>query len=416
MRIAYVCCDRGVPIFGTKGASVHVRELCRALDEAGHEVLIVSPRTGGRRPLDFGPTVAEVTLEPEDDAVCSFLADDRAVGPTAAREVRALVYSAGLRFRLTSLLRDFGAEVVYERYALLATAGASAARTLRVPHILEVNAPLSQEQAEHRGLAFGHAARELEGATLRGADRVIAVSRAVAGWAAASGVEPARLSVRSNGVDPARFAVGTAERAVMRAQLGVGGAPVIGFLGTLKPWHDVASLIRATAVLVAAGLRVRLVLIGDGPERPRLEGLVRAAGLEPLTTFVGAVAYDDVPRYLSALDVAAVTYEASPGFYFSPLKLFEYLAAEKPVVAAAIGDIEHCIRHGATGLMYAPGDVRALADALLALITDPERASRLAQAGREHVRIHHTWAGNADTVVALAEAAAQDRTREAAWA
>ena len=415
MRIAYVCCDRGVPIFGRKGASVHVRELCRALGDAGHEVLIVAPRAGGRRPDDFHATLAELTLEPEDEAACSFIADDDAAGPAAAREVRSLVYSAGLRFRLMSLLRDFGADVVYERYALFATAGASAARALAVPHILEINAPLSQEQAVHRGLAFAHAARELERATLRGADRVIAVSRGVAAWAAGSGIEPTRLLVLPNAVDPARFDVGRAERAATRAHLGVGDAPVIGFLGTLKPWHDVAALIRATARLVHAGLRARLVVIGEGPERPRLEALVQAEGVGALTTFVGAVAHDDVPRYLSALDVAAVTYDAEPGFYFSPLKLFEYLAAARPVVAAAAGDIAHCIRDGVTGLLYPPGDVRALADALLALISDSERAERLARAGREHVRAHHTWAGNAHTVVAVAEAAAHERVGEAAW-
>ena len=416
MRIAYVCCDRGVPIFGTKGASVHVRELCSALDAAGHEVLIVAPRTGGRRPDGFRPTLAELTLEPEDEAACSFLADDDAAGPTAAREVRSLVYSAGLRFRLTSLLRDFGADVVYERYALFATAGASAARALGVPHILEVNAPLSQEHAAHRGLAFTHAAREVERAILCGADRVLAVSGGVAAWAETRGVAPARLSVVSNGVDPARFDVRASERAAMRERLGVDDAPVIGFLGTLKPWHDVDSLIRATAMLVRAGLRTRLLVIGDGPERPRLEALARAERVNALTTFVGKVPHDDTPRYLSTLDVAAVTYGHDPGFYFSPLKLFEYLAAARPVVAAAAGDIEHCISHGVTGLLYPPGDIRALADTLLTLVSNPQQATRLAHAGRDHVRAHHTWAGNADRVVAVARAAACDHVQEAVWA
>jgi glycosyltransferase involved in cell wall biosynthesis len=356
--------------------------------------------------------VAELALEPEDEAACSFLADDAAAGPDAAREVRALLYSAGLRFRLASLLRDFGADFVYERYALLATAGSSAARALRIPHVLEVNAPLSDEQAAHRGLAFCHATRQVERATLRGADRVIAVSHGVADWAAKCGVEPMRLSVLSNGVDPARFSVSAAQRAAMRASLGVDGAPVIGFLGTLKPWHDLASLIRATAMLVRAGLRARLLVIGDGPERPRLEALARAENLDALTTFVGAVPHDDVPRYLSALDVAAVTYGTGQGYYFSPLKLFEYLAAARPVVAAAAGDIEHCIRDGVTGLLYPPGDVRVLADALLAVITEPARGRRLAQAGRDPVRAHHTWAANGERVVALA----REQVQEAAWA
>ena len=415
MRIAYVCCDRGVPIFGSKGASIHVRELCRALDEASHDVLIVSPRSGGRRPPGFRPKVVELPLEPEDGAACGFLADDLAAGPDAAREIRSLVYSASLRFRLESLLRDFGADVVYERYSLLATAGASAARALGIPHVLEVNAPLAQEQEAHRGLVFAHAAREIERSLLRSADAVVCVSDAVANWVAARRVEREQIALVPNAVDPRRFVVDAAERTALRRRLGIDDAAVIGFLGTLKPWHDVDGLIRATGRLVRRGLRVRLLLIGDGPERPRLEALARAERLEELTIFAGTIAHHRVPRYLAALDIAAVTY-GTPESYFSPLKMFEYLAAARPVVAAASGDIEHCVRHGETGLLYPPGDDSALADALATLVADRERAARLAAAGRAHVRAHHTWAGNAEAVVALAESAARQEDRVAACA
>ena len=416
MRVAYVCCDRGVPIFGSKGASIHVRELCRALDEAGHEVLIVSPRVGGRRPARFRPAVVELALSAEDEAVCSLLADDRAAGSEAAREIRSLVYAATLRSQLESLLSEFGADVVYERYALLATAGGSAARAVGIPHLLEVNAPLAHEQHVHRGLVFAHAAREVERSIARNADAVVAVSASVARWLAAEGVRRSRISLLPNAVDPKRFRVGAAERAALRTHLGLADSAVIGFVGTLKPWHDVDALIRATAMLVRAGLPARLLVVGDGPERSRLEALARAERVEALTMFVGSVAHADVPRYLAAVDVAAVTYRSESGFYFSPLKLFEYLAAARPVVAANAGDIGHCIRHGETGLLYPPGDDRALADALLELIVDRERASRLASSGRAHVCAEHTWAGNARAVVELAERSARPRERVAAWA
>jgi glycosyltransferase involved in cell wall biosynthesis len=416
VRIAYVCSDRGVPVFGTKGASIHLRELCRALDDAGHEVLIVSPRTGGRRPDGFRPEVVELGLAPEDEAACSFLADDPGAGPSAARAVRSLVSSAAVRSRLESLLRDFGADVVYERYSLLATAGASAARELGVPHVLEVNAPLSEEEAAHRGRAFGQAVREVERALVCGADAVVAVSSGVAEWLVRSGAEPRRVTVVPNGVDPARFHVMAGARAAARIRLGLGDAPVVGFLGTLKPWHDVAGLIRATGQLARAGLRLRLLVVGDGPERPRLETLAQSQGTGRSATFVGAVAHEDVPRYLACLDVAAVTYDATPGFYFSPIKLFEYLAAARPVVAADIGDIPHCVRHRETGLLYPPGDVTALADAILELIVDRPTAARLGVAGREHVGAAHTWSAAAGRIAGLIEVAAAEPRLEVAWA
>lgn len=416
MRIAYVCSDFGVPVFGSKGASIHVQELCRALDGLGHEVLIVSPRAGAQRPRDFEPEVLELAVEADDHAAYSLLAADPSAGAAVAREVRALVYAASLRSRLTAVLREFGADVVYERYALLATAGGAAARELGIPHLLEVNSPLSVEQAAHRGLAFAETARGLERALLCRAERVVAVSRALRGWLGEVGVDPARVTILSNGVDPDRFAVGVVARAATRARLGLEDEPVVGFLGTLKPWHDVESLVRAAGFLSRAGMRLHLLVVGDGPDRHRLEALACAEGIGGSTSFVGAVPHDEVPRYLAAFDAAVASYDARPGFYFSPLKLFEYLAAGRPVVAADVGDIGHCIRSGRTGLLYPPGNVRALAEALLELLLDPPRAAALGAAGREHVRAHHTWAANAEAIVDLARAASAERVGVPAWA
>jgi glycosyltransferase involved in cell wall biosynthesis len=187
---------------------------------------------------------------------------------------------------------------------------------------------------------------------------------------------------------------------------------VVGFLGTVKPWHDLPALIRATALLDGDGPAPRLLVVGDGPQRRRLESLARAQGVE--ATFTGAVPHEDVPAHLAALDVAAVPYAGDDGFYFSPLKLTECLAAARPVVAADVGAIAHCVRPGETGVLYRPGDVEGLAAAIRALLADPARAAALGRAGREHVRRHHTWAGNARTVVDLArDARAADGV--AAW-
>jgi glycosyltransferase involved in cell wall biosynthesis len=374
VRIAYVCADPGIPVFGSKGASVHVRELCRALAELGHEVAVFTPRPDGPRPDGFAPEVVELEPDDGDEAAAVLLARDPACGAAAAREVRSLLYAAATRRRLAAAL-------------------------------LEVNAPLSAEQAAHRGLAFAVAARALERRLIREADRVVAVSTALERWLAANGVDPGRIAVVPNAVDPERFAV--ARRAVA-----VAGAAVVGFVGTLKPWHDVASLIRAVALLSRAGMRLRLLVVGDGPERPALEALARAERLQ--ASFVGSVAHDEVPGYVAAFDAAVVPYASAEDFYFSPLKLFECLAAGRPVVAADVGDVVCCIRHGRTGLLYPPGDISGLAHGLLALLVDPVRASALAAAGRAHVRRHHTWARNAAAVVALARASRGERRGVAA--
>jgi glycosyltransferase involved in cell wall biosynthesis len=210
--------------------------------------------------------------------------------------------------------------------------------------------------------------------------------------------------VLPNAVDPERFEDAGIAGQALRARLGLPNSPIVGFLGTLKPWHDVATLVGAVARLRGNGTRApHLLVVGDGPERGALEELARSEGIGSAATFVGAVPHADVASYLGAFDVAVVPYGRIRSFYFSPLKLFEYLAAGRPVVAADVGDIGHCIRHGETGLLYAAGEIEALAGAIDALVADRTRARRLARAGQEHVRTHHTWERNAQRVIERAD-------------
>jgi glycosyltransferase involved in cell wall biosynthesis len=123
-----------------------------------------------------------------------------------------------------------------------------------------------------------------------------------------------------------------------------------------------------------------------------------------LTRFAGAVPHERVPGYLAAVDVAAAPYGETAPFYFSPLKLYEYLAAARPVAAADVGEINHCVVPGRTGSLYRPGDVDALADALETLLADHARAEAMGRTGREHVRTQHRWEATARAVVELARA------------
>ena len=361
MRVAYLCADRGVPVFGSKGASVHVRELVRALASLGHEVFVVAARLGDEPPRDL--TVPVVELPPESS-------------------------------RSRALLRDFAPDVVYERHALFSTAGPELAAGLSVPLIKEVNAPLSDEQAAHRRLVFAEKARAIERETLLAADQVIAVSSPLRRWLLSLGVREERITVLANGVDVRRFEAASRERDRIRAELGLERRPVIGFVGTLKPWHDLATLAEAFVLLRRRRRDAKLLVVGDGPGRATLEGLDGAV-------LTGSVAHEQVPALLAAIDVAVAPCVAGPASYFSPLKLFEYLAAGRPVVAAPTGDVPHCIRPAVGGLLYEPADAAELAAAVERLVDDPAGAAALGRRGREHVRAYHTWRANAEAVVRL---------------
>jgi glycosyltransferase involved in cell wall biosynthesis len=183
----------------------------------------------------------------------------------------------------------------------------------------------------------------------------------------------------------------------------LGNQRVIGFVGSFQPWHDVEGLLRAFSRLYADDHTLRLMLVGDGEPRETLEETTRQLGLESAVVFTGNIPHDSVPDYIAAMDVAVAPYNWNKDFYGSPLKLFEYMAAGKPTVAAAIGQIEEVIEHRKTGWLYPSGDHEQLADGLASLLYSPESSSAIGAAAREKILTDYTWKAIATRIIDLAK-------------
>ena len=184
----------------------------------------------------------------------------------------------------------------------------------------------------------------------------------------------------------------------------------VGFVGTLKPWHAVEDLIEAFAGLHRQDGDAQLLIVGDGPQRHILETKVVACGVHDAVDFHGAVAPAEVPPLLASMDVAVVPYSPIEGFYFSPLKLFEYMAAGRAIVAAAIGQMETFVVDGVTGLLYPPGDIACLTSALARLAADEPLRRRLGAAARRVAVRDHTWHAVIGRIFELARAHSPTRS------
>jgi len=381
MRIAYVCADGGIPVFGDKGGSVHVRSMVRAFRAIGHDVHVLCAEAG--------------------DGIADFPVE--AIGPSfppavdrASKERRLLAIAQRIEERLAALNADRPFDMIYERYGLWSAAGVRAAERLGIPVVVEVNAPLVQEQAAFRAFVLRDEATAIEAEVFGKADALAVVSRELVDYVVGKGAKPARVQVIGNAVDTHLFHPGTAAETVASIP---SGQFTVGFTGSLKAWHGTEILVAAFAQL-ARRLPAHLLIVGDGPERPLLQDHIRSLGLEQRVTITGWVPHHRLPGLIARMDVAVAPYPADAGHYFSPLKLYEYLAMGRPIVASRLGQSADLLGPTEAGLLVAPGDSLALAAALERVATDRQLAqtlsARAAALGRQH-----DWQANARRVIHL---------------
>lgn len=369
MRVAYISMDSGVPVFGNKGCSVHVQEVIRVMVTQGAQIDLFSTCVGGDMPLDLQSVrIHAITIESSSTP--------------AEHEQRALEANRKLQERLE---RAGPFDLIYERYSLWSHAAITFGFASRIPSVLEVNAPLINEQASHRRLIYREAAEAVAAQVFAQATAIVAVSKAVGRYVESFPCARNRVHLIPNGVNTDRFTPS------QQPSLPANGMFTVGFVGTFKPWHGLPVLIDAFERLHQRHSKTRLLIVGDGPERDSIYARLQQKNLIDAARLTGSVDPHRVPGLLASMDACVAPYPNIPKFYFSPLKVYEYMAAGRPVVASRIGQLIDIVRDGTTGLLCKPGNVVSLADKLEMLRDDPPLCRTLSQAARAHVVNNHAW-------------------------
>lgn len=289
-----------------------------------------------------------------------------------------------------------GHDLVYERNGLFKYGVAMACKRLGLPYVLYFEA---DDVLEHdvmgtplTGLLRWRAKKAIR-YNLDAADCIICVSEPLKSYLTSTWSVPGeKIVVFPNVADVQRFRPDPQASAEVRASLGVGTHPLVIFVGNFYQWHDVNTLLDAFAQVLKTYPGTRLVLVGDGAKRQEMIRRAADLGLDKTAQFTGLVTHTEVPRLLAAADVAVVPYPPmETDLWLSPLKLFEYMASGKAVIASAVGQLTEVIQNDHNGLLVPPGDVPALTTALQRLIGDPDLRSRLGQQAREDAVRKHSW-------------------------
>lgn len=282
-------------------------------------------------------------------------------------------------------------DVVYERFALFQQLGRAYQRA-GTPWVVETNAVLSQEaRFERDALALQRLAARLERRAYLQADLVVCVSEPLRRLLVEQvGVDADKIVVIPNAVDVDRFEPAAADAGATSPSNEV----VIGFVGFVIERQGLDDLLHAVAVVRRRGCRVRAVVVGDGPDRRRLEHLAAEEGIADAVTFVGQVAWSEVPRWISTFSVGYSGQRGVGGMpmYHSPLKIYEYLASARPVLASQHPDAEAALPDVGAGWTFPAGDGHALVDVLGRIATlDRAELTTRGVRGRRHVEERHTW-------------------------
>jgi glycosyltransferase involved in cell wall biosynthesis len=383
----------------SSGAATHITELTRNLELMGHQVAVHHRH---RVPEHEDANTGRASVPGVRARLSPYLHEAAAL----ARALRGVHVE-------TEIIRRARPDVVLARHALHQFSSLLAARRCRVPIVFEVNAPLAFEYRRYRrhyrlspALADWTEAR-----TLARADAVFVVSNALKAHLADRGVPARNIAVIPNGADPTRFGPHAADPAV-RARFGPRSI-IVGFVGSFAGFHGVDLLRHAMARVLPARSNVLFLMVGRGRHSADLEAACRAGGFGERAVFTGFVPPARVPGLMATMDILLAPYPPESFFYFSPIKLFEYMASGRAILAARVGQIAEVLQDGINGLLYDPADADAFTNKLLQLADDAALRAHLGANARRTAERDYTWRTNAERVARVLAQACDQTTRGA---
>lgn len=305
----------------------------------------------------------------------------------------------GLMRRLAEVVQQVKPDVLHAHSpALNGLAALPIARRYRLPLVYEVRAFWEDAAVDHGTTREGsmryQLTRALETYVLKRAHAVTCICEGLRNDILNRGIPVEKVTVIPNAVDVDQFSLGGKPDLALKAQLGLTGAHVLGFIGSFYAYEGLALLLDAMPILLRAGAPdIRVLLVGGGPQEQTLKAQARTLGIADQVIFTGRVPHADVNRYYDLIDVLVYPrLSMRLTDLVTPLKPLEAMAQGQLFVASDVGGHRELIRDGETGVLFRAGDADDLAAKVLALLNQPERWPLLKANGRRFVETERNWA------------------------
>ena len=390
MKILYYSSHPSLSLQAQTGPGTHMREMIQAMRELGHEVQpviaadLLSKRNNQTADSRPGPKSFIKSLMP-------------GILWRSIKELRLMMFDRKAASILQREISRFDPDLVYERAAYLQVSGLRVVKKAGCMHYMEINAPFIHEvkEFEKAPTLWAPIARRTEYWQVTKPDKVYVVSGVLKHYYTQYLRKDNHIEVVPNCVNANKAVCKKGLKNVISKHYGLSGKTVIGFVGSIFPYHGVDLLIRAMAEVSEAEPNIVLLIVGDGAGIVELKALARKLKLEDRVIFTGSVANEDVFSYIDLMDIAVM---AKSNWYGSPVKLFEYGAMRKPIIAPMNIPVMEVMEKDVDALLTKP-EAHAVASAIKRLVGNKALRNRLATAFHEKVMQNYTWLHAAKTVL-----------------
>lgn len=442
MKIGYICTHTTRQHYGISGVAVHIQEICRSLHKSGHEVFYIGgalaktyeslkryevqpdsilPFARVRRNLRSIGSPVWRTLRPYErfsarEDLPAYPPDSSSNITTPSRSLRVLWNDIRTRVDTRDLDRYFyhracriieteHPDVLYERFCLYCFSGVNLARRYKLPLILEMNSSgtfRGEWQYKHSPL-YTPMIQRMEKKICQLADSVVVVDPFLKQYLVRLSIPEEKVFVIPNGVDLNRLYPDKSVGMSIKNKHDLNNKFLIGYVGSFRHYHDLYLLINSFRYILQECSKAHLLLVGDGPTRKVIESYVNDQGLTDVVTFTGNVSFWAVPAYINAMDVVVAPFARVSELPGSSIKIFEYMATAKPIVASRLQLTEQVISDHINGLLVELGNEHQMAQAILELLSDKGLRDQLGAEGRRLIEEKFTWERSSWKIIAIYE-------------
>lgn len=391
MKILFYSPNPLLNLASPAGYATHMREMIHAFRAEGHEVKTLI--MGGEQLVKItdntssNNSLLKHTLK---KMIPSILWE-------TLKDIRLLGFDKKAAAVLCSTIKEWKPDLIYERCTYLQLSGVVTAKTINIPHVYEINAPFVKERIGMSGKSLlNKRASQLEKMQVENTSLPVVVSSALRDYFAGEyGIAKDRFLIVPNAIqeDQPPFSQNVSIQQEL-TQRNI--KTLFGFVGSIFPWHGIDLLTRAFGELAETYPGIGLMIVGDGETLPALKAEIQQWKCADRIWFVGNVAHKNVYSYIDAMDC---TLMVKSNWYGSPVKIFEYGARNKPIIAPDTIPVRDVMEPGLDGLLIQP-TVEAIKQAMEYFLQHPAEMGQMANHFHTKVKSKYQWRKNAQVVLA----------------